>query len=116
MRLIDADTLSTAYENTMKELLQATNVKSISLEELSLLCGAKLIAEAPTVGGWINVNDSLPKDSRDVLIYVKNYEDYPVTTGCYIRSIGKWWKYGNPCKQDTVTHWMPFPEPPEEEN
>lgn len=113
MRLIDANALSTAYEDTMKELLQATNIKSISLEELSLLCGAKLIAEASTVGGWINVKDSLPKDSRDVLIHT---EDYAITTGCYIRSSGEWWRTGNPCSRYTVTHWMPLPEPPEEEN
>ena len=73
----------------------------------------EIVANAPTIGGWISVKDSLPKDSRDVLIHTK---DYAITTGCYIRSSGEWWRTGNPCSRYTVTHWMPLPEPPEEEN
>ena len=49
MRLIDADKLSEQYEASMGELLKSTNCKNISLEALSLLCGAKIIANAPTI-------------------------------------------------------------------
>lgn len=44
--------------------------------------------EAPTVGGWISVKDRMPPN-----------DDTKVMT------------YGNP-----VTHWMPLPEPPKEDD
>ncbi|MBQ1778329.1 MAG: hypothetical protein IIZ93_09265 [Acidaminococcaceae bacterium] len=60
MRLIDAHKLYEQYEADMCELVKSTNCENISLEALSLLCGAKLIADAPTVdaapvvhGRWI---------------------------------------------------------------
>lgn len=49
MRLIDAHKLYEQYEADMCELVKSTNCENISLEALSLLCGAKLIADAPTV-------------------------------------------------------------------
>ena len=49
MRLIDAHKLYKQYETSMRELVKSTNCENISLEVLSLLCGAKLIADAPTV-------------------------------------------------------------------
>lgn len=64
MRLIDADKLSEQYETSMCELLKSTNCENISIEALSLLCGAKLIADAPTVdavpvkhGRWLNMRN-----------------------------------------------------------
>lgn len=49
MRLIDAHKLYEQYETAMRELVKSTNCENITLEALSLLCGAKLIADAPTV-------------------------------------------------------------------
>jgi hypothetical protein len=64
MRPIDADKLSEQYETSMCELLKSTNCENISIEALSLLCGAKLIADAPTVcavpvkhGRWLNMRN-----------------------------------------------------------
>ena len=60
MRLIDAHKLYEQYETNMRELVKSTNCENITLEALSLLCGAKIIADAPTVdavpvahGRWI---------------------------------------------------------------
>ena len=60
MRLIDGDALKEAFYQKMKELLKSTNTPQISNEALSLLCGATLITEAPTIeplvrktGKWI---------------------------------------------------------------
>jgi hypothetical protein len=49
MRLIDGDDLKEAFYQKMKELLKSTDTPQISNEALSLLCGASLITEAPTV-------------------------------------------------------------------
>lgn len=64
MRLIDAHKLYEQYEADMCELVKSTNCENISLEALSLLCGAKLIADAPTVdaapvvhGRWVNMKN-----------------------------------------------------------
>ena len=49
MRLVDAHKLYEQYETDMRELVKSTNCENVSLEALSLLCGAKLIADAPTI-------------------------------------------------------------------
>lgn len=49
MRLIDGDALKEAFYQKMKELLKSTDTPQISNEALSLLCGASLITEAPTI-------------------------------------------------------------------
>lgn len=61
MRLVDAHKLYEQYETAMRELVKSTNCENISLKALSLLCGTKLIADAPTVeaapvahGQWIH--------------------------------------------------------------
>ena len=71
MRPIDADKLSKQYETSMCELLKSTNCENISIEALSLLCGAKLIADAPTIdaapvkhGRWIPVMNGIDDDTN----------------------------------------------------
>lgn len=49
MRLIDADALYDKYFETMKELIKSTTFDNVSLQSLSLLCGAKLVNDAPTI-------------------------------------------------------------------
>lgn len=49
MRPIDGDALKEAFYQKMGELLKSTNAPQISNEALSLLCGAVLISEAPTI-------------------------------------------------------------------
>ena len=130
MRLIDADVLSTAYEDTMKELLQATNVESISLEALSLLCGAKLIAEAPTVGGWINVKDKLPEKNGAYLVVTSFFDRRRIEVLTFVHDLEKLDSYDFHGKkrpgfadydlefgfsERRVSHWMPLPEMPKKE-
>ena len=71
MRLVDAHKLYEQYETAMRELVKSTNCENISLEALSLLCGAKLIADAPTVdaipvkhGKWLPVFNGKDDDSN----------------------------------------------------
>lgn len=57
MRPIDADKVYNQYIEQMKELVNSTTCENVSLEALSVLCGAKLLTDAPTVepkrGRWI---------------------------------------------------------------
>ena len=61
---------------------------------------------------WISVKDRLPAVGTPVIVcrpYAKG--ERKVEQGC--KDIGDWWRvYGTRVK--TVTHWMPFAEPPEE--
>ena len=57
--------------------------------------------------GWISVKDRLPEEGKEVLVW--NDESF-----CYVDEIknGKWRIPGD---YSGNTHWMPLPEPPQEE-
>lgn len=65
---------------------------------------------------WISVEERLPEEWRkhdgDLVNYLIFMPDYGVDIGNYAKPVKKWICMGVPCK---VTHWMPLPEPPEEE-
>ena len=67
---------------------------------------------------WISVEERLPEhwhmDDKDrtLINYLVYSPDYGVDVGNYIKSAKRWVCMGLPMN---VTHWMPLPEPPEEE-
>ena len=73
-----------------------------------------LIAHGVTVQEWIPVKDRLPKDWTDVLVLSRfGFLETAVYTG----TPGKWrigWN-GDMLEADSITHWMPLPEPPKGE-
>ena len=90
-----------------------TAMKSM-YDAISLDGMIKALKEAPTVTlddikpkcEWINVKDRLPKEDVRVLVYLGNYDSYPVIdTDRIIRSSWvRWDRY--------VTHWMQLPDKP----
>ena len=67
---------------------------------------------------WVSVDERLPDDTRDVLAvrrYGNNLEKQEVIVAHLSvimdmkRGFDKWWNATN------ITHWMPFPEPPQED-
>lgn len=56
---------------------------------------------------WISVKDKLPEPFATVLAYSINGRMY--TVGYIDKLVGF-------MTRDTVTHWMPLPEPPKEKN
>ena len=73
-----------------------------------------LIANGVTVQEWISVNDRLPEPWKQVLIYSR-YDFCEVAL--YIGIPGKWrvtWNH-DMLDADSVTHWMPLPQPPKGE-
>ena len=90
------------------------NCAELKLDALALI--QQLEAQVPK---WISVEERLPKPYKNVIVYRKYLN--PVSGYCvidYIELTGQggfeWskscasWKY-------VVTHWMPLPEPPKEE-
>ena len=58
---------------------------------------------------WISVDDRLPDDDRDVLVF----DDGFFLTGGYNKKEKRWEASWDWCESiHSVTHWMPLPEPP----
>lgn len=65
-----------------------------------------------TMSAWISVEDRLPEDLRDVLVYAEHLTGGVRTVErAYCNQYGDWQEVNG----KTVTHWMPLPEPPKEE-
>ena len=73
-----------------------------------------LIDNGVTVQEWISVKDRLPEAWKQVLIYSQH--DF-CESAVYIGVPGKWrvtWNH-EMLDADSVTHWMPLPQPPKGE-
>ena len=70
----------------------------------------RLREDLPTVNRWRRVEDGLPDDSRDVIIFTASRI---IGVGSFIRPNWYQWYSGGGLPVD-VTHWMPI-EPPKEE-
>ena len=112
MRPIDADVLIETVEDHVTSVSCCptadwargkTQMKDQILED---------IHNAPTVSDWISVKDRLPEPPAQCLVYspkmsrprgmeTATYTELGWLTAAYFSGI---------------THWMPLPEPPEEEN
>lgn len=71
----------------------------------------KLAAEKAKKPEWISVKDRLPEKNSIVLVCMDNGQ-YKVVLTSHLSSNGEWISYDKNLK---VTHWMPKPEPPKEE-
>ncbi len=77
------------------------------------------IDKQPTITAprWRRVEDVLPKAGKIVLAC----NDFGTVNVVYLASYGKWYAANNTMYDawtwmPNVTHWMPLPEPPKEEN
>lgn len=65
---------------------------------------------------WISVEGNPPEeDGMSVLCVVKTYWGTCVCEGYYSKIGNRVWPKDEDIALDDVTHWMPMPEPPEEE-
>lgn len=69
-----------------------------------------------TVSHWISVNDRMPANGQDVLVYIDDYGESRIT-GCNYDN-GVWYDCVMNCEIviPNITHWMPLPEPPKEDD
>ena len=61
---------------------------------------------------WISVKDRLPEDGEDVVVIARTGIPYWYHVAHLKR--GRWMRDSGQRIYDTVTHWMPLPEPPKE--
>lgn len=57
---------------------------------------------------WISVNDRLPEETSDYLVFDG---EMCCTVAAYKNGI--WEVFADFWSPDEITHWMPLPEPPE---
>lgn len=116
MRMIDAHDLYDQFLKEMETLVKSTNHKDIDLEAISMLCGAKLITDAPTITpepGWISVKDRLPPANDLVIVSInddRGDNDYRYTDAGWYLAEGKCWIVDNEATIN-VEAWMPLPKP-----
>lgn len=65
---------------------------------------------------WISVKDKLPEGAGNVLAYIPDLHDYN-QGGCSVMGwVQDHWRDTYKGREfANVTHWMPLPEPPKEE-
>lgn len=125
------DTNPDHYKVDGANLIEYMNDKKISgFGNLMFANGFNSGMRAAT--NWINVKDDLPKErdsifadckhlskhmwakeSDRVIVYVRFPDGTGTSTEGRLQD-GKWWTRVSPMLEPVVTHWMPFPEPPEE--
>lgn len=65
------------------------------------------------MNNWISVQDRLPEDFRLVLVCRKTLKGRRIVDTGSKGVCGSWWVHGE--RKNSVTHWMPMPDPPGEE-
>lgn len=101
MRLIDADALHSEISKWPESVMYKDWVQSA-------------IATAPTVPAyeqWISVEDKWPQNGEWILVYLS---DGNMICGSYYDAMGFALDYYYE-DMGQITHWMPLPEPPEED-
>ncbi len=72
-----------------------------------------------TPGGWISCSERMPNDKQYVWCWGKSYgwTECDTFEGYYDWSRNKWWAVDDDWEEPAskVTHWMPLPEPPEQD-
>lgn len=109
MRPIDADALKIAIDDGWMPDMMVSEIWGV-------------IDEAPTIGGWISVNDRMPSEEEvertkfGFLCYIKGFFIMPDGFAIlpYNKEAKAFWNFYNNRAIDNVTHWMLLPKPPEE--
>ncbi len=87
--------------------------RNACIEYLKTSMADHLIANGATFQKWIPVSERLPENGDVVICFIKNGEQDMLQWDTFENTwVGKQWTY----KRHAVTHWMPLPEPPKEDN
>lgn len=109
--MIDADALQIKIAS-LSRLARSDAQKSLMGRVLYIIDQMPTI----TMPQWISVEDRLPEESKEVLIYLPEYDSVETASFFTIPSLNlkEWTQDEDAFMFDEVSHWMPMPEPPEE--
>lgn len=74
-----------------------------------------LIANSVVVQRWIPVTEQLPGPFVSVLVQMPGEAPCPTVREGFVAKDGSWYAGLYHREPDEVTHWMPLPEPPKED-
>lgn len=115
MRLINADALS-------NEMYHEAFEKDTDEQRWDSGCWIRykmferILKNQPTIGEWISVKDRLPEEGKFVLVTGNLYPNKHVGGTMAVSrriDVTYWSGFG---RTGNITHWMPLPEPPKEED
>lgn len=114
-RYIDADVLSKAVYQSKNNNRHSDTVLRLSHDNehrhfLAMIDAAPTADVSPDTK-WISVKERLPEVEADILAYIGE-GSFVV---CWMTHDGYWQCPAYLMDKDDVTHWMPLPEPPNEE-
>lgn len=100
------ESLATFICDTCRERTKCENTTPCAMAEIV----AKAIIKAGWCkqSEWISVEDRLPKQWETVLVFCDG-----IRSTDFISSTGRWYEH---IDHDSVTHWMPLPNPPKGED
>lgn len=119
MRLIDRaieilDKWEFFYGQRAGRELWADKPKEVQDKDIADFCrDSVIVREALERMRWIPASERLPEERGRYLCMMRSclYQNDKYIDIDWYYPKDSWWRSGN-----VITHWMPFPEPPEEEN
>ena len=92
-------------------------ISSHTAEDIAERLIEEELVTGTNVGGkWIPVDERLPNTFGEFIVCVQNADGRRFSDYADFDPYVKKWKTGLFCgEHDKVTHWMPLPEPPKEE-
>ena len=75
----------------------------------------KLIEDAPAVREWIPVSERLPEADKNVLVCTIHGSFKVARCNFYKNGTEVSWATNDGLGERAITHWMPLPEPPKED-
>ncbi|EHC76911.1 hypothetical protein LTSEMON_3491 [Salmonella enterica subsp. enterica serovar Montevideo str. S5-403] len=98
-----------------RDLSQPVDPQISEYEKIMLQAGNSPV----TQDGWISCSERMPNDKDYVWCWGKSYgwTECDTFEGYYDWSRNKWWAVTDDVEEPAskVTHWMPLPEPPQQE-
>lgn len=93
-----------------------TSYKYRMVDEDSInLLADYLIANGVTIQRWIPVTERLPEPFVSVVVHMPLEEPMPTVHEGFLVDEEKWYAAHFDREKDEISHWMPLPEPPVEE-
>lgn len=109
---------SKSYEKTkvIEKVCQAVIDDRVqSVEDLNKSVLVQHYIKVPEKPKWISVEDRMPKPFVSVLVYMPEERPLPTVHEGFLAREGMWYANHFDREPMEITHWMPLPEPPEEE-
>lgn len=113
MRMIDADRML----SELKPITYDMEQNAVTIADMSNIM-RNWVMRQPTIPApqWISVEDRLPEEQKEVLIYLPEYDSVEMASLFTIPSMNlrEWVQNEDAYMLDEVSYWMPLPTNPKD--